>query len=188
MEKYIRNSLQFAIFSFVAIFVVGVVGSMVQSKLSKLSSLDASAVGSISEFKADLKDKERRLYCMTKNIYWEAASEPAQGKLAVAQVVMNRVESGKFPADPCQVIYQKNVVYEKVLCQFSWYCDNDFKMKPVNKSMWEESREAAKMVMFDGFRMPELKDALYYHADYVNPQWKKKQVAKIGRHIFYKDM
>jgi spore germination cell wall hydrolase CwlJ-like protein len=57
----------------------------------------------------------------------------------------------------------------------------------VHKKLWAESEEAVKMVMIDGFRLPELKDALYYHADYVNPQWNKKQVTKIGRHIFYKD-
>jgi spore germination cell wall hydrolase CwlJ-like protein len=124
---------------------------------------------------------------MTKNIYWEAASEPAEGKLAVAQVVLNRAESGQFPQDPCQVIYQKNVVYSKVICQFSWFCEDTYKIRPVHKPLWDESYRAAQMVLMEGFRLPALKDALYYHADYVNPQWRKVRVAKIGRHIFYKD-
>ena len=132
-------------------------------------------------------ERDRQLTCLAKNIYHEAASEPFEGKVAVAQVTINRAESGKFPSDICNVVYQKNVVYGKVICQFSWYCENTSKTRPVHKKLWAESEEAVKMVMIDGFRLPELKDALYYHADYVNPQWNKKQVAKIGRHIFYKD-
>jgi spore germination cell wall hydrolase CwlJ-like protein len=45
--------------------------------------------------------------------------------------------------------------------------------------------EAAKKVLLEGFRLPSLKDALYYHADYVNPGWKRARITQIGRHIFY---
>jgi spore germination cell wall hydrolase CwlJ-like protein len=45
--------------------------------------------------------------------------------------------------------------------------------------------EAAKKVLLEGFRLPSIKNALYYHADYVNPGWRKERVAKIGKHIFY---
>lgn len=186
MTKYIKLTLNLGVFLIVAFIGFGIITAVTQNKLTRLASMDDFATGTMGEFKAALKDKERRLQCMTQNVYWEAASEPPEGKLAVAQVVMNRVESGKFPADPCQVIFQKNVVYERVLCQFSWYCEGTHKTRPVQKQLWEESREAAKMVLFEGYRLPEIKDALYYHADYVNPQWNKKRVAKIGQHIFYK--
>jgi spore germination cell wall hydrolase CwlJ-like protein len=43
----------------------------------------------------------------------------------------------------------------------------------------------AKKVLLEGFRLPSLKNALYYHADYINPGWHKPQVAHIGHHIFY---
>ena len=188
MVKYIKISMHMVMLVAIAVSATVGVRTVVNNKLDRLSNIDVSGVTTITEFKAALKDKERRMQCMTQNIYWEAASEPAEGKLAVAQVVMNRVESGKFPGDPCQVVHQKNVVYERVLCQFSWYCENTSKTKPVYKKLWDESAEAAKMVMIEGYRIPELKDALYYHADYVNPQWNKKRVAKIGRHIFYKDI
>ena len=188
MTKYIKLTLNLSAFLIVALLGLKIVSYVTHTKLDRLTASDTSGVTTISEYKAAVKDKERRMQCMTQNIYWEAASEPAEGKLAVAQVVMNRVESGKFPADPCQVVHQKNIIYEHVLCQFSWYCEQNFKTKPVHKKLWDESAEAAKMVMVDGFRLPELKDALYYHADYVNPQWNKKKVAKIGRHIFYKDV
>ena len=133
-----------------------------------------------------LKERQRQLKCMADNIYWEAASEPAEGKIAVAQIVMNRIESSDFPDDPCRVIYQKNIFYERVVCQFSWYCEGNYKTRAIHHEQYQESYEAAKMVLLEGFRLPGLKDALYYHADYVNPRWNKIKVAKIGRHIFYK--
>lgn len=133
-----------------------------------------------------VRDKNRQLACMTQNIYWEAASEPPEGKLAVAQVVMNRVESGQFPNDVCSVIYQKNVIYQKMICQFSWVCEKASASKPVQRQLWQESQDAAKMVLYEGFRLPSLKGVMYYHADYINPNWNMKKTAHIGRHIFYK--
>jgi spore germination cell wall hydrolase CwlJ-like protein len=131
-------------------------------------------------------DRERQLKCMADNIYYEAAMEPAEGKLAVAQIVMNRSESPDFPKDICQVIYQRNSFYQTVVCQFTWLCDGSVGRRPVQPQQYAESMEAAKKVLLEGFRLPSLKNALYYHADYVNPRWNKEQVAKIGRHIFYK--
>ncbi len=138
-----------------------------------------------SQSQITAKVRERQLACLARNIYYEAGSEPFEGKVAVAQVTLNRMESGKFPDDVCQVIYQKNVFYEKVVCQFSWYCDREATVRPIHKGNYDESMEAAKKVLLEGFRLPSIKDALFYHADYVNPGWKKERVAKIGRHIFY---
>ena len=129
--------------------------------------------------------RNAQLECLARNIYYEAGNQPFEGKVAVAQVTLNRVESGLFPNDVCKVIYQKNVVYEKVLCQFSWYCTNPGR-PPKNAEMYKESELVARQVLLEGFRLPSLKEALYYHADYVNPKWNKEKVAKIGQHIFYK--
>lgn len=136
---------------------------------------------------ATVKERERQLKCMADNVYWEAGGEPAEGKIAVAQVVMNRAASSQFPSDVCQVIYQKNVFYQRVVCQFSWYCESNHRTRPVNPENYDESVDAARLVLMEGFRLTSVKDAMYYHADYVNPQWNKTRVAKIGRHIFYKD-
>lgn len=129
--------------------------------------------------------RQTQLDCLARNIYHEAGYEPFEGKVAVAQVTINRTESGQFPSDICKVVYQKNVVYEKVLCQFSWYCDSVALKKPLNNAVYTESMEVAKKVLLEGFRLEGVKNALYYHADYVNPKWGKKPVTKIGRHIFY---
>jgi len=129
--------------------------------------------------------RQTQLDCLARNIYHEAGSEPFEGKVAVAQVTINRTESGQFPSDICKVVYQKNVVYEKVMCQFSWYCQGPSAMKPMNGPIYTESMEVAKKVLLEGFRLPDLKNALYFHGDYVQPGWNKKPVAKIGRHVFY---
>lgn len=134
-----------------------------------------------------LKERERQLDCLAQNIYYEAGSESFEGKAAVAQVTLNRVASGKFPNDICKVVYQKNVVIDKVVCQFSWYCEQPARKNYVNVARFEESEAVAKKVLLEGFRLDGLKDALYYHADYVTPGWKLDKVGKIGRHIFYKD-
>lgn len=130
-------------------------------------------------------ERARQLRCLTQNIYWEAASEPFEGKVAVAQVTLNRAASSQFPNDICAVVYQKNVVYQKVVCQFSWYCDGTHRVKPVYQPLYRESEEVAKKVLLENFRLPSLKHAMYYHADYVKPGWGKTPIAKIGHHIFY---
>ena len=150
----------------------------INNKLSNVTPVEESQIT------AELRD--RQLACLAKNIYYEAGSEPFEGKVAVAQVTLNRTESGQFPGDVCRTIYQKNVVYEKTVCQFSWYCDRETHVKPLNKAVYEECLTVAKKVLMEGFRLPGLTNALYYHADYINPGWKRERVAKVGRHIFYR--
>jgi N-acetylmuramoyl-L-alanine amidase len=130
--------------------------------------------------------RERQLACLAKNIYYEAGNQPFEGKVAVAQVTINRTESGQYPSDICKTIYQKNIVYEKVLCQFSWVCDRDTTVKAINKANFKEAEEVAKKVLLEGFRLPSLKEAMYFHGDYINPGWKRERITKIGNHIFYK--
>jgi len=133
------------------------------------------------------KVRDRQLQCLARNIYHEAGTEPFEGKVAVAQVAINRSLSGRYPEDICRVIYQKNIFYEKTVCQFSWYCDRSAMNRPLNQAQYNESMEVAKRVLLEGFRLPGLTTAMYYHADYVNPGWKLQPIAKIGRHIFYRD-
>jgi spore germination cell wall hydrolase CwlJ-like protein len=130
--------------------------------------------------------REKQLACLAKNIYYEAGGEPFEGKVAVAQVTLNRATNSGFPDDICGVIYQKNKMYEGVICQFSWVCNNAGNLKIVNQSVYFESMSVAKKVLLEGFRLPSLKDALYFHGDYINPGWKREKVAHIGHHIFYR--
>jgi spore germination cell wall hydrolase CwlJ-like protein len=179
MEKTIR----IGIFTISFLLIVSLIQSVTIRKFSILEAMEANA----SEEIITAKDRERQLDCLAKNIYHEAGSEPFEGKVAVAQVTMNRSESGRFPKDICGVVYQKNVIYEKVVCQFSWYCQQGGKSIIKNTAAYNESYEVAKKVLLEGFRLDTMKKAMYYHADYVNPGWGKPVVGKIGRHIFYKE-
>jgi spore germination cell wall hydrolase CwlJ-like protein len=167
----------------IGIFLVFFIGSKTINY--KLDSLRNEATLLPSQVTAEVRTKQ--LDCLARNIYHEAGNEPFEGKAAVAQVTLNRAESGKFPNDICKVVYQKNVVYEKVLCQFSWYCEQATMARPKNQAVYNQSMDAAKQVLLEGFRLPSLKNAMYYHADYVNPKWKLEKVATVGRHIFYSD-
>ena len=134
-----------------------------------------------------MAQREKELECLAKNIYYEAGIEPFEGKVAVAQVTINRTKSPHFPKDICGVVYEKNIIYNKVICQFSWYCESHTKVKPIHAATYKESEAVAKKVLLEGYRLSIIsEDVLYYHADYVNPRWKKQRVAKIGKHIFYK--
>ena len=177
MEKLLKPIM----FIMGAVFVLSIITKVSVNKIEYFKNTKVN-VSTIT-----VSERERQLECLSKNIYYEAGSEPFEGKVAVAQVTLNRVESGKFPSDVCKVVYQKNVFMERVVCQFSWYCENAGKMKPVHGPNYNESVAAAKKVILEDFRLDGLKEALYYHADYVNPGWKKEKVAKIGRHIFYKE-
>jgi len=178
----IPNSiLKFISLVFMAVFLYGAINLLEWAITNKLAT---TAIAETSKITAEFR--ERQLACLAKNIYYEAGSEPFEGKAAVAQVTINRVNSGQFPGDICKTIYQKNVFYEKVICQFSWTCDRVIAFRPVNKANYDESMIAAQKVLMEDFRLPSLREAMFYHADYINPGWKREKVAKIGHHIFYK--
>jgi spore germination cell wall hydrolase CwlJ-like protein len=178
-ETKMIRIIKIAVNLLVAISVLAVAQQAVSRKFEHLKQARETA----SPITAQMR--QTQLDCLARNIYHEAGYEPFEGKVAVAQVTINRAESGQFPSDICQVVYQKNIVYQKVLCQFSWYCTAAGSQKPMNGPVYTESMEVAKKVLLEGFRLRDLNDALYYHADYVNPGWGKKPIAKIGHHIFY---
>ncbi len=163
--------------------VVILVNSLTKSKFAVLQennqTFSAAPVTS-------LKTRERQLECLAMNIYREAGYESFEGKVAVAQVTINRSKHPDFPSDICGVIYQKSVIMDKVVCQFSWHCDSAAKARPVNKEAYNESYAVAKKVLLENFKLDSLKDALYYHATYVNPRWPLEKIGSVGNHIFYK--
>jgi len=153
---------------------------------AKMLKLRNEANQPVSYKVATTAQRERQLACLAQNIYHEAGYESFEGKVAVAQVTLNRAASGRFPDDICGVVYQRNYVMEKVVCQFSWYCQSPSIRKPLNDATYRESMEVAKKVLLEGFKLDGIKDALFFHADYINPKWDRQKVAQIGRHIFYR--
>ncbi len=124
------------------------------------------------------------LYCLAKNIYFESRNQPKIGKIAVAQVTLNRVKSDKFPSTVCEVIYQGGERRNR--CQFSWYCDGK-KDEPTDGPAWDESVYLALLVYGDGF-LDVTEGALWYHATYVSPSWAEhyQKTVRINNHIFYR--
>jgi spore germination cell wall hydrolase CwlJ-like protein len=174
----------------VLLLVTGIVLAMAALTVTteaKMNSLRSSVNQPGGFQEASMQERDRQLKCLAQNIYYEARGEPFEGKVAVAQVTLNRAKSGQFPDDICQVVFQKTKFNEKVVCQFSWYCEQPTRARPIHPDAFDESYEVAKRVLLEGFRLDSLKSALYFHADYVAPNWGKEKVAVIGRHIFYSD-
>jgi len=158
--------------------VLFLVSSVTSWKFKQLSGEEDYKFVSVESVKKDLE-------CLALNIYREAGHEPFEGKVGVAQVTINRVADAKFPNTVCGVVYEKTAVYSRVVCQFSWYCDANHRNRKINQAAYQDSYEVAKKVYLEGFRLPSLEPALYYHADYVSPNWRLERITKIGAHIFY---
>ena len=115
--------------------------------------------------------------CLTKNIYYEAGVEKVEGKYAVAHVTVNRLKSGRYGKNICEVVYSPK--------QFSWTLKK--KLPKPNAKLWAESREVAVNVL-NGARVKDLDRSMFYHADYIKtPKWvdHKQYITQIGQHKFY---
>ena len=132
-----------------------------------------------------LSEKEKReVECLAINLYREARGEPIEGIVAVAHVTINRTKSDLFPSSICEVVYQRT----SRVCQFSWVCDK-ISLRKVNETIYENLKKVATYVYVNKENIEDNTDgALFYHADYVKPAWRKKMIetTQIGRHIFYK--
>ena len=128
------------------------------------------------------------MVCMALNDYWEARGETMAGRLAVAQVVLNRVEDRRFPDNICDVVKHSRS-WRLHRCQFSWYCDGRSDV-PRNTAAWQRSLSLATAILQEGHgRQDETQGALWYHADYVSPGWATRlnESKRVGSHIFYVD-
>jgi len=118
---------------------------------------------------------DAELYCLTKNVYYEARGESRQGMLAVALVTLNRTEDIRFPKSICGVVYQKK--------QFSWTA-KPINVK-VNEKQWRTAFEASLEAYMNRDVLGKFK-ATHFHNTYVSPGWNLRRVTQIGNHIFYK--
>lgn len=135
----------------------------------------------------EYKNEQNDIKCLTLNIFHEARSESTKGQRAVASVTLNRVASKHYPNNICDVVYQKNWdrIRKRYVGQFSW---TEFDTPPkITSKAWFRAWKIAKKAHKEKDKI-QLKGALFYHANYIKPSWakKKKRIARIGRHIFYK--
>ncbi|MDB5569687.1 MAG: cell wall hydrolase, partial [Hyphomicrobiales bacterium] len=133
----------------------------------------------------DQPKAEREQKCLAEAIYFEARSEPEAGQAAVAQVVLNRVRSGLYPASVCGVVYQNRHRY--MGCQFSFACEGK-SLRITEGESWRTAVRIAREVTEGRTFNAEVGGSTHYHANYVRPGWAKrlKKMDTIGSHIFYK--
>jgi len=128
-------------------------------------------------------DRIRATVCLASAIYYEAANEPDEGQMAVAQVVLNRVRHREWPDSVCGVVYDAS---GQAGCQFSFACDGATMRTPDGKA-WVRARRAAE-TMLTGAEFKPVGSATFYHTLKVAPPWRKRMipVGIFGAHIFYR--
>lgn len=120
--------------------------------------------------------------CLTEALYFESRGEKVEGQFAVAEVILNRVDSPAYPNTICGVIDQGNARG----CQFSYNCDG--KPELIRDDLAADLAARIARVMIDGAPRLLTEGATHFHTDAVNPRWSNvfEQTASIGRHMFYR--
>jgi spore germination cell wall hydrolase CwlJ-like protein len=139
-------------------------------------------------FTAEQRPQE---WCLAQNIYYEARGSNRADRIAVADVVLNRVKDTRYPNTVCDVVRQGRQNADgsmlRHMCQFSWYCDGKSDW-PTDLDAWVDAQQIAYNMIThrDGRGLTE--GATHYHADYVNPSWARdlQLVGRIGVHVFYR--
>jgi len=186
----------------------GVAGAVVKSASDRLDSFVTTLTNPVVNAK--------EVACLAKNIFFEAGSEPEEGKVAVGLVTINRSQDPRFPNTVCGVVDQKvtrdvarqnevskptfwgkkvetQTVWSKLsICQFSWRCM--FVKNPKSQDeRWVESQRVAQELLADPNVYADYRSkydgALYFHATAVRPAWarQKQEIGRIGGHRFYQD-
>ena len=117
--------------------------------------------------------------CIATAVYFEARGESLEGQMAVADVIMNRATSGRYPSSWCGVVKQP--------AQFSFVRNGQFPVIDTNSDAWAKAQGVTRLAIANV--MPALpNDVLWYHANYVAPNWRHslREVEQIGAHIFYR--
>lgn len=115
--------------------------------------------------------------CLAGAVYFEAKSESLEGQLAVAEVILNRTRSGRFPRTICGVVMQPS--------QFSFVRGGAMPSIPKASRDWREAVAIAHIARNDLWES-SVSNALFFHARHVSPRWRLNRVAALGNHIFYR--
>jgi spore germination cell wall hydrolase CwlJ-like protein len=120
--------------------------------------------------------------CLTKALYFESRGESLKGQFAVAEVILNRVDSSLYPNTVCSVVEQGG----RGGCQFSYNCDGARDVMRDREAMDKAGRIAR--LMLDGAPRQLTYGATHFHTRAVNPRWSRvyERTAAIGAHLFYK--
>ena len=122
-------------------------------------------------------DLDAELTCLAIGVYFESKGEPLSGQLAVADVILNRSKSPRFPQSICAVLKQRS--------QFSFVRGGRLPSVNTSSRAWRTAVAVAKVARADLWDSPA-SEALFFHANYVSPNWRLAKVATVGNHIFYR--
>lgn len=140
-----------------------------------------SLTPTLVKHKTKIKYTKKDVECLARNIYFEARGEDTVGQFAIAHVTINRVlvNRKKWGNSICEVVYAKK--------QFSWTTKKKLRYAKLKGKTWESSKSIAIASLTQGIRVKDLEKALFYHASYVDPDWRddRNRIKSIGTHIFY---
>ena len=173
---------------------------MITAKLLLVYLLQSADVTGLSIDTTQIDPQEA--YCLAENIYYEAGGEDTRGQFAVASVTLNRARDPRFPSTVCGVVKQtaRSHLTDKLVCAFSWYCDNEKKGREipvnnrdgsVNQQVTDQFRKASIVAIttLAGNVKDSTKGATHFHNPFTsNPAWTNSmtKTAVIGNHAFYK--
>lgn len=122
---------------------------------------------------------DRQRACLAKAVYWEARGESFNSQIAVAQVVLNRVEDGRFRSDICGVVFQRNARG----CQFAWVCAG--LNRPRDRQAWQRALRVAEIAQTDYIDL--VGGALFFHDTSIRRWRHLEKTARIGDLVFYRE-
>ncbi|WP_417623891.1 cell wall hydrolase [Paremcibacter congregatus] len=128
---------------------------------------------------------EQEFHCLAQAVYFEARSEPFEGQVAVAYVILNRVKDKRYPDNICGVVFQNEK--RRNMCQFSFACDG-LSDNPYEMVAWNQARRVAGGTLKNAMSDVTARST-HYHATYVQPRWAKhlQPTIKVGQHVFYRE-
>jgi len=122
-------------------------------------------------------DIDEELRCLATGVYFESKGEPLAGQLAVADVILNRSQSGRFPGSVCSVLTQRG--------QFSFVRGGKLPSVNQGSKAWKTAVAVARVAQAEAWESPT-DGALFFHARYVSPRWRLSKVGSVGNHVFYR--
>jgi spore germination cell wall hydrolase CwlJ-like protein len=141
------------------------------------SDAPGGSLASLVDAHGDTSIDDSEMECLAGAIYFESKGEPLAGQLAVAEVIINRTKSGKYPTTLCGVVKQPS--------QFSFVRGGRMPAIAKDSAAWRKAVAIAHIARNDLAESP-VPSATSFHATYVSPRWRMKRLATVGRHVFYR--
>jgi hypothetical protein len=167
------------------VFKDGANGGQTVARKGEVTGVDQRPMSPAERLGLDETSRPKSEKCLADAIYFEARGEHVRGQMAVAQVVLNRTFSGKYPSTVCGVVYQN--AHRHLACQFTFACDGipDVVREP---DMWDRAKTIAAEMLDGKLWLPEVGKATHYHAYWVRPGWVREmtKMHKLGVHTFYR--